>query len=175
MIKVLFVCLGNICRSPMAEAIFRHLVKQKGFEQLIEVDSAGTGNWHVGEPPHKGTQQILKAKGIDCHAIKAREFQASDFDIYDYLIAMDQKNLSDMKKKYLGTKPVAITSLLEECPEFGQLDVPDPWYTGDFQETFRLVKAGTEALLKRIIKENQLEEELVAYGAHQNRTNPESE
>lgn len=174
MIKVLFVCLGNICRSPMAEAVFRDLVRQKGLEQMIDVDSAGTGNWHVGEPPHKGTQKILNQKGIDYSSIKAREFIAADFDRYDYLIAMDQKNSADMRRLAPISITRSITMLLDECPEIKQKDVPDPWYTGDFEETYRLVKAGTEALLNRIIKEHHLEEELVTYGINQNRTDTKS-
>ncbi|WEG12297.1 low molecular weight phosphotyrosine protein phosphatase [Pullulanibacillus sp. KACC 23026] len=162
MIRVLFVCLGNICRSPMAEAVFRELVKNKGLAHLIEIDSAGTGKWHIGEAPHRGTQRLLREKGIDYSTIKAREFQEKDFSDFQYLVAMDQKNVQDMKRKSPKSTSLSITRLLDECPHIQEKDVPDPWYTGDFEETYRLVKAGTEALLDRIIKENHLEEEVLA-------------
>lgn len=168
MIKVLFVCLGNICRSPMAEAVFRHLVKERGLSHIIEVDSAGTGNWHVGEPPHKGTQDLLKEKGINYSNIYAREFQSVDFDEYDYLVAMDQQNVKDMMSKKNSSERITVTRLLDECPNLPESDVPDPWYTGDFEETYRLVLAGTQALLDRITKEHHLEEEMVSDGFTQN-------
>ncbi len=161
MIKVMFVCLGNICRSPMAEAIFRNLVKERGLAHRIKVDSAGTGNWHVGEPPHNGTLNLLKEKGIDSSNLFAREFKSVDFDDYDYLVAMDAQNVQDMIQKKTSSKEVRVTKLLDECPTIQQSEVPDPWYTGDFEETYSLVSAGTTALLDRIIKENHLEEEMV--------------
>lgn len=168
MIKVLFVCLGNICRSPMAEAVFRHLVNEKGLSHVIEVDSAGTGNWHVGEPPHEGTQKLLTEKGIDYSTIRAREFGVQDFESFDYLIAMDKNNLQDMIRRGRSSQQPVVTRLLDECSGISHSDVPDPWYTGDFDETYRLVKAGTAALLDRIIKENHLEGEITENGPSKN-------
>lgn len=168
MIKVLFVCLGNICRSPMAEAVFRHLVNQKGLSHVIEVDSAGTGNWHVGKPPHEGTQKLLTEKGIDFSTIRARQFLGEDFENFDYVIAMDNNNVKDMIQRSSSSNPPVVTRLMDECPGISHLDVPDPWYTGDFDETYRLVKAGTEALLNRIIKEKHLEGEMQPNGPSKN-------
>jgi protein-tyrosine phosphatase len=158
LIRVLFVCLGNICRSPMAEAVFRDLVRVKGLEDKIEVDSAGTGSWHIGAPPHEGTQKLLNEKEIDFSSIKAREFVSMDFSSFDYIIGMDRQNVLDMEARAPKEgKTVSVTRLMDERLDLDPRDVPDPWYTGDFNLTYELVKAGTEALLDRIIKEHHLE------------------
>ena len=98
MIHILFVCLGNICRSPMAEAIFREKVKKEGLADRIKVDSAGTGDWHIGKPPHQGTREILKAKRISDEGLFARQIKASDLNEFDYIIAMDTENVKNIKK-----------------------------------------------------------------------------
>ena len=97
MVRVLFVCLGNICRSPMAEAIFRDFVVKEGLEEKIVIDSAGTGDWHIGHPPHKGTQKILKENEVSFEGIKARQVEKEDLTKFDYIIAMDNKNIADLK------------------------------------------------------------------------------
>src|SRR5690554_5601609 len=97
MIRVLFVCLGNICRSPMAEAVFRHYVEEAGLSHRIEVDSAGTGDWHIGNPPHQGTRNILRKQQISYDGIKARQVNGEDFTSFDYIIAMDEQNLQDLQ------------------------------------------------------------------------------
>src|SRR5262245_34016396 len=96
-VKVIFVCLGNICRSPMAEGVFRHLIKQAGLERSIVVDSCGTGDWHVGEEAHKGTQRVLATHGMSFRH-SARQLCNADFDEADYLIAMDSDNLRGVKR-----------------------------------------------------------------------------
>ncbi len=97
MIKVLFVCLGNICRSPMAEAVFRDLVKREGLEDKIKADSAGTGDWHIGNPPHKGTREILNENQISAEGLVARQIQSGDIEEFDYIIAMDRTNQNDIE------------------------------------------------------------------------------
>lgn len=97
MVTVLFVCLGNICRSPMAEAIFRQKVQQAGLESTIQVFSAATSHWEVGSQPHKGTRKILEQQGISYQGMRATQIQPSDFKKYDYIIGMDANNVADLK------------------------------------------------------------------------------
>ncbi len=147
MIRVLFVCLGNICRSPMAEAVFAHKVKAAGLEAQIEADSAGTGDWHVGQPPHRGTRALLKAQAIDC-AHAARVVTRRDLDVFEYVLTMDAQNLADVRA--LGGGRAVVGPFLEYAPHLALLDVPDPYFTGDFAETHRLVDAAADGLLAAI-------------------------
>lgn len=156
MIKVLFVCLGNICRSPMAEALFRDLVKKEGLEGKILVDSAGTGNWHVGEPPHRGTQKILKEKNISIEGIKARQINRQDLEEFDYIITMDSDNKRNVERMKRKDSKTVIRNLLEYVPEISNKDVPDPYYTGNFSEVYDLVKQGCTMLLHEIKKSHPL-------------------
>ncbi|MBA4536745.1 low molecular weight phosphotyrosine protein phosphatase [Bacillus aquiflavi] len=156
MIKVLFVCLGNICRSPMAEAMFRHLVKREGLEDKMVVDSAGTGNWHVGEPPHKGTREILKKYEINGEGLKARQITAADLHEFDYVIAMDRTNENDIKQLAKAHPKAYIGRLLDFSKNSQLKDVPDPYFTGNFEEVYELLKESCEMLLQYIKKENKL-------------------
>ncbi|WP_099355476.1 low molecular weight protein-tyrosine-phosphatase [Fredinandcohnia onubensis] len=154
MIKVLFVCLGNICRSPMAEAIFRDLVQKEGLADRIQVDSAGTGDWHIGHPPHKGTQTILTKYNISFEGIKARQVLPEDLGQFDYIIAMDSDNLGNLQKMITGEKTGRIQRLLDFVDESKITDVPDPYYTGNFDEVYELVTNGCKRLLDVIKNEN---------------------
>lgn len=156
MIKVLFVCLGNICRSPMAEAVFRHLVKERGLDGLIAVDSAGTGSWHVGEPPHVGTRRVLTENKIDYSGIRARQVNHRDLEEFDYIIAMDAANLNDLRRLAGSRSKAVLARLLDFVPDREKDDVPDPYYTGNFAEVYRLVRSGCEYLLERIIRDHRL-------------------
>ncbi|MFD2618464.1 low molecular weight protein-tyrosine-phosphatase [Terrilactibacillus laevilacticus] len=154
MIKVLFVCLGNICRSPMAEAVFRDKVHHAGLNQKIEVDSAGTGDWHIGHPPHEGTRKKLDDIGISYEGMKGRQIRLQDFIDFDYIIAMDESNqrdIEDLMDHSGQAKVIRFMSLLEDKPS---KSVPDPYYTGNFDEVYDLVNKGTEALLQMIIDEH---------------------
>lgn len=152
-IQVTFVCLGNICRSPMAEAIFAHLVTEAGLQDRIAVASCGTGSWHVGEAPHRGTQQVLQAHGIP-FSHHARQIAHADLESADYLIAMDAENLADIHR--LGHTDAESGLLLPYAPEVRLSEVPDPYYTGRFEEVFKLVEAGCRSLLAHIRQQHGL-------------------
>jgi len=156
MISVLFVCLGNICRSPMAEAIFRDLVKKEGLEGKIAVDSAGTGNWHVGKPPHHGTQEILTKNNISFEGIRARQVGEVDLSSFDYIIAMDVENLGNLRRLAGYNKTGFIGRLLDFVPDSNLADVPDPYFTGNFTEVYELIQKGCRGLLETIKQEHQL-------------------
>ena len=150
MIKILFVCLGNICRSTMAEAVMRHLINEQGLSARIVVDSAGTGNWHVGEAPHSGTRKRLAREGISTEGIFARQITKEDITEFDYIIGMDSDNLKNIRP-YCKPEDINKACLLADFVENNRwTDVPDPWYSGDFDETYRLVREGCEQLLARL-------------------------
>ncbi len=157
MVRILFVCLGNICRSPMAEAVLVHRVKDAGLSSQIEIDSAGTGDWHIGSPPHKGTRQILKNYAIE-HPMQARQIVASDLNEFDYLIVMDDKNERDVRAvAAVGSAGRAhIARLLDYLPEATDKNVPDPYFTGDFDAVYQMVSAACDNLLETVKREHQL-------------------
>jgi len=159
MVKVLFVCLGNICRSPMADGVFAHMVKEAGLADKIQVDSAGTGSWHVGEAAHPGTRKVLQEHQIEYDG-RARQFRLNDLETVDYLLAMDRSNLSNIHKIATGMKPVGeVRMFLSYANAAGMTDVeevPDPYYTGGFDYVYDLVEKGSQALLDHIRKENDL-------------------
>lgn len=148
MTSVLFVCLGNICRSPMAEAVFRHLVEQEGLAGEISIDSAGIGGWHAGEPPHKGTQKVLTEKGIAFDTLRARQITRDDFAEYDYIVCMDEENLAALTRMAPAGKKVY--RLLDFAHAVQEQNVEDPYYTGRFTYVYDLVEAGCRGLLEEI-------------------------
>jgi len=156
MIKVMFVCLGNICRSPMADAIFQHQVKEAELENQIQVDSSGTSSYHIGERPHPGTRRVLADHGIN-YQHRAQQVTQNDLVQADYLVAMDSSNLRSLKQ--MDRTRIAdgkLSLLLNHAPQTGRQDVPDPYYEGNFEKVYRLVEAGCAGLLARIRQEHTL-------------------
>lgn len=153
MIKVLFVCLGNICRSTMAEFLFRDMAEKAGCGSRFYIESAGTSSEEAGNPVHRGTREVLGRIGIDCSKKRARKLTAEDYEKFDYLIGMEQSNIRSMERICGGDKAHKMSRLLEHTPvnyaRRGQ-DVADPWYTGDFEATYRDVKAGCEGLFSEL-------------------------
>ena len=156
-ISVLMVCLGNICRSPMAEGVFRHLLEEEGLDGRIRVDSAGTGGWHVGESPDVRSMRISASHGITLSGT-ARQVQPEDFEGFDYIIAMDESNLDNLERFRAGVGGQAALYLLREFdPEGGPgAEVPDPYYGGPmgFENVFRMVERSCRGLLAHILEEN---------------------
>lgn len=144
---VLFVCLGNICRSPLAEGIFRSLVEEAGAQERYAIDSAGTGAWHAGQPPDSRSIAVAARKGIDLTKQRARQVCADDFRRFDVIVAMDRDNLTALERQNIGAG--AEVRLLLETPA---KDVPDPYYGGPegFDNVFTLVRQGCRDLLTRL-------------------------
>lgn len=142
--KVMFVCLGNICRSPMAEFVFRDMVKKAGLDDYFEIASAATSTWELGNPPHYGTQAELKKHGISCSGKRAVLLKQSDYEKYDLILGMDRENIRDMKRLFNGD-PEGKVHLLKEYSTGGEVD--DPWYSGDFQTTYNEVSLACNNLL----------------------------
>jgi protein-tyrosine phosphatase len=158
MIKVLFVCLGNICRSPMAEGVFRSLVDDAGLSADIMIDSAGTGSWHAGETAHRGTLDVLQRKGIDYDG-RARQFRRRDMHDFDYVLAMDASNLSKITPHMPDDSTVDVRLFLDYANQAGLTDVrevPDPYYDGKFDTVYDLVTKGSRALLDHIRETHDL-------------------
>ncbi|MGQ9925769.1 MAG: low molecular weight protein-tyrosine-phosphatase [Chloroflexaceae bacterium] len=148
-VRVLFVCMGNICRSPMAEAIFRRHVADAGLDGHFLIDSAGTGSWHVGEPPHHGTLAVLSRRGIDPGDQRARQITRGDFDRFDYIVAMDHENLAALQRLRRDGR-ARVSLLLSHAPGLSVREVPDPYYSGAFDQVFDLIDAGCRGLLAHI-------------------------
>ena len=151
MTRILFVCHGNICRSPMAEFVMKHLVKKAGLEQEFHIESAATSREEIGNPVYPPARRKLAQYGIDCTGKTARQLQNSDYDRYDLLIGMDRENLHDMYHICGGDFDGKIHLLMEYAGKSNQ-EVADPWYTDDFEATWRDVLAGCQGILKEMVK-----------------------
>ncbi|EMP55654.1 protein-tyrosine phosphatase, low molecular weight [Marinobacter santoriniensis NKSG1] len=150
-VKVLFVCLGNICRSPSAEGVFRHLVGQAGLADRIHIDSCGTGNWHVGKSPDARALAAARQRGIDISDLRARQITEQDLDCHDYILVMDRQNLADVKDLWHqngGTEPALFLSFGTSSHK----EVPDPYYGGEegFEQVLDLIQDAGEGLLNDI-------------------------
>ena len=145
-ISVLFVCTGNICRSPTAEAVFRHKVREAGLERHFRIDSAGTHGYHIGDPPDPRSIATALAEGVDMRDLRARQVQKADFTQFDHIFAMDSGHYTHLER--FGGEGRLFMYLTGK----GHIDLPDPYYGGqkDFDLVFRLVNEETERLLQRL-------------------------
>ena len=154
-VKVLFVCMGNICRSPTAEGVFRKMVKDQGLDGAIEIDSAGTHAYHVGEAPDRRAQSAAMNRDIDLSKLRARKFMVSDFDEFDYILAMDKDNYNNIAYQQPAEHTRGKLSLfLDFAPNFDETEVPDPYYGGarGFEYVLDLVGDASQGLLEHIRK-----------------------
>ena len=146
MIKILFVCHGNICRSTLAQSFFTHLVNTHGLADQFVIDSCSTSREETGNPPHRGTVNKLREMGIPVVPHQARQITWSDYTNFDYIIGMDSANIRNLHRMLKGDPDKKISKLLDYTSRKGD-DIADPWYTGNFDATYRDVKEGCEALL----------------------------
>ncbi len=144
--NILFVCHGNICRSPMAEFVMKDIANKRGIADSLFIDSAATSTEEIGNGVHRGTRDKLRAEGVPLCEHRARQIVKSDYDKYDFLIGMDLWNIKNMKKILGEDYGNKIHRLLEFTPRGG--DIADPWYTGDFDTTYTDIREGCEGLLE---------------------------
>lgn len=152
--KVLFVCMGNICRSPTAHGVFEQLVTSKRLSQQILTDSAGTHAYHIGESPDSRSQATAQAHGIDISQQRARKVKNEDFKFFDYIIAMDSSNYHDLEQRATKKFKHKIYRFMEFAPDWDNDDVPDPYYGGanGFENVFKMVEAASDGLLTHIMR-----------------------
>lgn len=155
--RVLFVCMGNICRSPTAEGVFRHLVGQQGLSAEIIIDSAGTHDYHVGDPPDARSQAAAARRGYDLSTLRARQVARDDFRAFDYILAMDETNLRQLRQQCPEDCRDRLKLFLEFADDGAVREVPDPYYGGaqGFEQVLDLVEQAARGLLRNIVKNNQ--------------------
>jgi protein-tyrosine phosphatase len=146
--------MGNICRSPTAHGVFRRLVQESGFGHAIEIDSAGTHAYHVGEPPDRRAQVTATQRGIDLSDLRARRVEPEDFGRYDYVLAMDLDNLAMLTGRCPAEHAHKVRLFMEFAPEWGSPEVPDPYYGGvtGFEQVFDMVEAAARGLMEDILE-----------------------
>ncbi len=150
--KILFVCLGNICRSPMAEFVMKDIVEKSGLSHEFEIASAATSTYEIGNPVYPPARQKLAEHGIGCDGKTARQITKKDYEYYDYIVAMDNSNISNLKKMFSNAPDDKFSMLMSYTSRPGE--VADPWYTRDFEATWKDVIEGCNALLKHILSKD---------------------
>jgi protein-tyrosine phosphatase len=151
LVRVLFVCMGNICRSPVAQGVFEDLVRREGLESEIEVDSAGTGSWHAGSPPDERAQRSASLRGLDLSAQRARRISPDDCESFDYILTMDEENYRAVAGLCRSGR-AEIRPFLDYAPHLPESAVPDPYYGGSegFEHVLDLVEEASKGLLDDI-------------------------
>ncbi|ODA68079.1 Low molecular weight protein-tyrosine-phosphatase YfkJ [Methyloligella halotolerans] len=151
--KLLFICLGNICRSPMAEGVFRRVIAEAGVADRFEIDSAGLGDWHIGQAPDTRAQAAATGRGMDISSQAARQVTPEDFHRFDLLLAMDRNNLAELKALAPEGTEGKVRQFLDYAPHLEAIDVPDPFFGGDegFDHALDLIEAASEGLLESLI------------------------
>jgi len=152
MVKVLFVCMGNICRSPTAHGVFEHMLREEGLVSNIEVDSCGTHAYHIGDAPDRRSREVAQQRGISLEHLRARRVEMSDFEYFDYILAMDKDNISILESMCPSQYADKIGLLLEFAPSRSESEVPDPYYGGPqgFDIVLDMIEAASEGLLEDI-------------------------
>lgn len=152
MVRVLFVCLGNICRSPTAEGVFRHVVERAGLKYHIEIDSAGTHAYHIGDPPDIRSQEAARRRGIDLSGLRGRKAVAEDIERFDYILAMDAENLANLRAICPAGLDQKIRLFLEFAPNRPEREVPDPYFGGEsgFERVLDMIDEASHGLLAQI-------------------------
>lgn len=158
LVHVLFVCMGNICRSPTAQAVFEQLVNDRGHNHWIRIDSAGTHAYHIGETPDSRSQSAARARGIDMSTQRARRVEIDDFDRFDYVLAMDKSNYNDLKRLASPAQRKRLYLFMDFANNWKETEVPDPYYGGShgFERVLDMVGSASEGLLEAIIKSNKV-------------------
>lgn len=156
-VRVLMVCLGNICRSPTAQGVLEKFINNEGLSEIIEVDSAGTGDWHIGEAPDRRSAAAAAQRGYDLSPFRARQVQPTDFERFDYILAMDRQNLKELRALSPQAHKTKLRLLLDFA-DSGHDAVPDPYYSGQdgFELVLDLVEDACRSLLRHIKREHAL-------------------
>ena len=154
MLDILFICHGNICRSPLAEFVMKDLTERQGLAGKFQIASAATSREELGNDMHPGTRRVLEREGIPFSSRQARQITKSDYEAYDYIIAMDRANLRNLERLLGGDPEGKFFLFLEFAGE--HRDIADPWYTGNFDETYRDIKQGCTALLEFLLQQHKL-------------------
>lgn len=154
MVKVLFACHGNICRSTMCESVFTYMVKERGLADQFYIDSCATSTEEIGNPPHRGTVKKLREVGIPLVPHRARQVRWSDYGEFDYIIGMDTWNIRNLNRMLKGDPDGKVYKLLSFARS--ERDIADPWYTGNFEETYEDIVEGCEGFLKHLYKTGEL-------------------
>jgi protein-tyrosine phosphatase len=156
--RLLFICLGNICRSPMAEGVFRRVAEEEGVIDRFEIDSAGLGNWHVGQAPDSRAQAAAGTRGVDISGQCARQVRRDDFSRFDLLLAMDRSNYADLTRLAPKEARAKVRHFLDFAPHVGTKDVPDPFFGGPegFDHALDLIEEAAHGLLAELLGEEAM-------------------